>query len=311
LSCSHIKTGPLAANIKKTINLTLMKLSVNPYNRIYNTALYLILFLSVTGLIGGCSKGDPAPNDPCAGVTISVTGTATNPTGTNSNGNIIATASGGSGFTYSLNGGAFQATGQFANLGPGSYTVTAKSSAGCTGSASFTLTASGGCSGVTINISPTVTGVTPCVSASGSISVSASGGTGPYSYSLNSTTQFQSSNLFANLNQGTYTIGVRDANGCTSTQGSVTLGQRLAGPLFTAVKAIVVAKCVSCHGASGGNGGVNLDGDCNIVSAKNSIKARAVDATSNIMPPAPQSPLSAIEKQAITSWINAGGRVTD
>ncbi|MFM7645690.1 MAG: c-type cytochrome [Sphingomonadales bacterium] len=288
-----------------------MKLPFNPCKTTQHTAAYLILFLSTTLLIGSCSKGDPAPNDPCAGVTISVTGTTNNPTGGASNGNIIATASGASGFTYSLNGGAFQATGQFANLAPGSYSVTAKSSAGCTGSASFTLTATGGCTGVIINITPTVTGVTPCVTASGSIAVAANGGTGPYTYSINSTTQFQSSNLFSNLNQGTYTIGVRDANGCTSTQGSITVGQRLAGPLFTAVKAIVVAKCVSCHGASGGNGGINLDGDCNIVSAKDRIKARAVDATSNIMPPAPQSPLSAIEKQAITTWINAGGRVTD
>jgi len=288
-----------------------MKTSLPSVKATSNLSFYLVTFTVVLLSIGSCSKGDPAPNDPCAGVTISVSGTTTNPTGGASNGNIIATASGASGFTYSLNGGAFQATGQFANLAPGSYTVTAKSSAGCTGSASFTLTATGGCTGVTISLTPTITGVTPCVSASGSITVVASGGTAPYTYSLNSSTQFQSNNLFSGLNQGTYTIGVRDANGCTSTQGSITVGQRSAGQLFTAVKAIIVAKCVSCHGASGGNGGINLDGDCNIVSAKDRIKARAVDATSNIMPPAPQSPLTTTEKQAITNWINAGGRVID
>ena len=274
-----------------------------------NLPFYFILISTLLLSIGSCSKGEPAPNDPCAGITISVTGTTTNPTGGASNGNIIATASGASGFTYSLNGGAFQATGQFANLAPGSYTVTAKSSAGCTGSASFTLTATGGCTGVTINITATPTGTTPCVSGSGSISVAASGGTAPYTYSLNNSSQFQSSNTFSNLNQGTYSIGVKDANGCSSTQGSISVGQRPAGVLFTAVKAIIVSRCVGCHGASGSS--INLDGDCNIVSAKDRIKARAVDATSNIMPPAPQSPLSATEKQAITTWINAGGRVTD
>ncbi len=277
-------------------------------------ATWLSLVVILTLSILGCSKGEPTPNDPCAGVTISVTGTTTNPTGTSNNGTIIATASGATGFTYSLNGGTSQATGQFANLGPGSYTVTARSSAGCTGTASFTLTATGGCGGVTINISATPTGVTPCVSASGSISVAANGGTAPYTYSLNSSTQFQTSNLFSNLNQGTYSISVKDANGCTSTQSSLTVGVRPAGQLFTAVKAIIVAKCISCHGASGGNGGINLDGDCNIVSARALIKARAVDETNptRIMPPpSAQSPLTTAEKQAITAWINAGGRVTD
>ncbi len=286
-----------------------MKVLFHPPKMTNTTGLYLILFLSLILLIGSCSKGDPAPNDPCAGVTISVSGTTTNPTGTNSNGNIIATASGGSGFTYSLNGGAFQATGQFANLGPGSYTVTAKSSAGCSGSASFTLTATGGCTGVTINITATPTGVTPCVSASGSISVAASGGASPYTFSLNNSGQFQSSNVFSNLNQGTYSISVRDANGCTALQNSIAVTERAAGPLFTAVKALIQSNCVSCHNATVANGNTNLSTDCSIVSARDRIRIRAVDGTGGPMPQSGLLPLS--ERQKITNWINAGGRVTD
>jgi len=231
-----------------------------------------------------------------------------NPAAGASNGSITATANGGSGFTYSLNGGAYQSTGQFGNLAAGSYTITAKSSAGCTGSASFTLTNVVPCNGVTITINPTVTGVTPCASASGSIAVAASGGTAPYTYSLNSGS-FQSVTSFSNLNTGTYTITARDANGCTGTQGSITVGTRSAGPLFTAVKNIIQANCVSCHNANVANGGVNLSTDCAIVSAKDRINARAVQGTGGWMPTS--GPLPSADRQAITNWLNAGGRVTD
>lgn len=274
-----------------------------------NASIWLFSFIVVSLSVWSCSKGEPAPNDPCAGVTVSVTGTTTNPTAGASNGTIIATASGASGFTYSLNGGASQTTGQFANLAPGAYTVTARSSAGCTGSASFTLTATGGCTGVTINITATPTGSTPCVSGSGSIAVTATGGTAPYTYSLNNSSQFQSSNTFSNLNQGTYSISVRDANGCSSTQSSISITDRAAGPLFTAVKALIQSNCVNCHNATVANGGVNLNADCNIVSARERIRVRAVDGTGGPMPQSGLLPLT--ERQKITNWINAGGRVTD
>lgn len=270
--------------------------------------LFFILSLFSLLLIGfSCSKNDP-PADPCAGVTITVTGNTTNPTNGGSNGTIIANASGASSVTYSLNNGAFQATGQFANLAAGSYTVTAKSSAGCVGSASFTLTNTVSCSGVTITVSPTVTGVTPCVSASGSIAVAASGGTAPYTFSLNGGT-FQSVTSFASLNAGTYTIAAKDANGCTGTQGSISVGTRSAGPLFNAVKTIIQNNCVSCHNATTANGGVNLSTDCAIVSAKDRINARAVQGTGGWMPTS--GPIPSTDRQAITAWLNAGGRVTD
>jgi mono/diheme cytochrome c family protein len=258
-------------------------------------------------LVVSCSKNN-TPSDPCAGVVITVTGYTTNPAAGASNGTITALASGGSGFTYSLNGGAFQSTGQFGNLAAGTYTVTAKTSAGCTGSASFTLTNVVPCSGVTIAVNPTVTGVTPCVNASGSIGVAASGGTGPYTYSLNGGA-FQSLTTFANLNAGTYSITAKDANGCTGTQASITVGTRSAGPLFTAVRTIIQNNCVSCHNATVTNGGVNLSTDCSIVSAKDRINARAVQGTGGWMPSS--GPLPAADRQAITNWINAGGRVTD
>lgn len=269
------------------------------------------VFVSITAflmLISGCAKDNTTP-DPCTNVTISITGNVMNPSGTTPNGSIIATASGGTGpYTYSLNNGAFQASGQFVNLAAGSYTLIAKSSNGCSGTKSFTLTATVPCTGVTITITPTITGTTPCVNASGLIAVSASGGAAPYTYNLNNGT-YQSSSTFQGLSNGTYQLGVKDANGCTATLTGVTVASRSEGPKFTAVKSLIQANCVTCHNATNASGGVNLSTDCSIVSAKDRIKARAVDGNPSPMPSSGLLP--AAERQKITDWINAGGRVID
>ena len=79
------------------------------------------------------------------------------------------------------------------------------------------------------------------------------------------------------------------------------------GPLFTAVKSMMQANCQSCHNGSNANGGKDWTVDCNIVANKARIKARAVDE--GTMPPTGTLPQS--EKDKITAWINAGGRLTD
>lgn len=142
---------------------------------------------------------------------ITVTATVTNTTGTSSNGSISASASGSTGFTYSLNGGAFQASGNFANLATGSYTVTAKDGNGCTGSGTFIINAAG-CA--TITVTSSVTPASGPAATNGSISVTATGGTTPYVYAINGAAG-QAGSVFNNLAQGNYTVVVTDANGCS------------------------------------------------------------------------------------------------
>ena len=248
--------------------------------------------------------------NPCAGVTITVTGTVTNPSAPGAtNGSIAASASGGAGgFTFNINGGAFQATGTFSNLGAGAYTIMAKDANGCTGSATFTLTDPNPCAGVTITVSNAVTGNTPCQSPpSGSITVTPGGGTGPYTFKLNSGA-FQSSNIFSNLVAGNYTVTAKDVNGCTGT-GNALVSNLPEGPLFAAVRNVLQANCISCHNSVQSEGGMNWTIDCNIVTFKNNIKLRAVDGNPSPMPPSGLIPAS--ERQKIVNWINAGGRFTD
>ncbi len=154
-------------------------------------------------------------NNPCAGITITVTGVITNPTAPGvSDGTITASATGSSGFTYSLDGGTFQANGNFTGISGGLHMVTAKDLNGCTGSANFTLVAPNPCAGVNIIVTGTTTNPTSAASANGSINASATGSTG-FTFSLNNGT-FQASGNFTGLSAGNFTVTAKDANGCSN-----------------------------------------------------------------------------------------------
>ncbi len=272
---------------------------------------FLSGIILIASVVYACSKGgSDTPPDPCAGVTVSVNATVTNTSAAGVNdGSITISATGGSGFTYKLGSGTFQNGNIFAGLAAGSYTVTAKNANGCTGSATFTVSSPvNSCTGVTITVTNTFTGNTPCQSANGSITVTASGGTGPYLFSLNNGV-FQASNVFMNLGPGSYTVQAKDANNCTGTSAPGNVVNQSAGPLFSEVKNVISNFCLSCHNNVQQEGGMNWAVDCNIVNFRDRILARAVNANPSAMPPTGLIP--AAERQKIQNWINAGGKFTD
>lgn len=59
----------------------------------------------------------------------------------------------------------------------------------------------------------------------GSIVINASGGTGPYFYSIDGGVTFQTSNIFNNLCQGSYSVIVQDANNCQSVSQNVNINE--------------------------------------------------------------------------------------
>lgn len=269
----------------------------------------VVIITAAILFVYSCSKGgsDPAPPNPCSGVTITITATVVNTSAAlAADGSITATASGGSGFTYSINNGAFQNSGTFTNLAAGAYTITAKNLNGCTATQQFTVVAGNACAGITITINTTSASATPCQTANGSIAATATGSAG-FTYSLNGGA-FQASGNFNNLAAGAYNITAKDANGCTSNV-NVTISAAAKGPLFTAVRALLDANCISCHNNTQSEGGMNWTVDCNVITNQARIKARAVDNNPSSMPPT--GPLSQADKNKITSWINAGGRYTD
>ncbi len=157
-------------------------------------------------------------------------------------------ASGGSGvFAYTIdNGLVYQSSNVFEGLGAGSYNVIVRDAAGCNSSVPFVLTQPSA-----ININAGVLNVSCYNASNGSISVSASGGTGHYQYGLNSTT-FQNSNVFSNLSGQYYTVYVKDSSSCVS--GILVFVREPAALIVTPT-----VNNVSCSG--GNNGSVSLEVD--------------------------------------------------
>lgn len=153
--------------------------------------------------------------EPASAVTIS------NAVGTNllcnngNDGSILVTATGGTGtFEYSAdNGATWVSTNTITGLAAGSHYIRVRDANGCTTSYSgnpVVLTEPGPIF---------ITGLTPsnvlCNGGSdGSIEIYSVGGTGTLQYSINGGTTWQSSYSFTGIPAGSYTVQVRDANGC-------------------------------------------------------------------------------------------------
>ena len=120
-----------------------------------------------------------------------------------------AQVSGGtSPYTYSINGGTASNTPVFNNLSEGSYMLTATDANGCQQAFTSTITEP---NALILSANTTVSN-----GNDGTISLSASGGNSPYTYSIDGQTYYSGS-FFANLGIGTYTCYVKDNNGCMST----------------------------------------------------------------------------------------------
>jgi hypothetical protein len=128
------------------------------------------------------------------------------------NASINATATGGqASYTYSIDGSTYQSSASFSGLGAGTYIVYAKDANGCVGQTSITISQP-----AVLNLNAVPTMISCFGSANGSISAVGAGGTAPYVYSIDGTT-FSSQSVVNNLSAGSYTITVKDANGCLQT----------------------------------------------------------------------------------------------
>lgn len=272
---------------------------------------YTITAKNSNGCTGSTTVALGATN-PCAGITVAVTTTQVDPGLGLSNGSVTVSATGGTGFTYSINNGTYQTSGTFNNLAAGTYTITAKNSNGCLGTKQVTLTATNPCTNTTIVITAAIVNTTPCITPAnnGSITVSATGSTG-FTYNNNGGA-YQSSNVFSGLNAGNYLIGVKDVNGCTQTK-TVTVSVVASGPLFAQMRTLITTRCSGggCHMNGGSAAGYNFDTDCSIVTNWSKINGACVTYTLKKMPISPQATLTTAEKTIITNWVNAGHRYTD
>ncbi|MFI5149773.1 MAG: PKD domain-containing protein [Bacteroidia bacterium] len=125
-----------------------------------------------------------------------------------SSGSISVSASNGFGpYTYALNGGVATSNNTFSALPAGSYTVTITDSKGCSVTSTTSLSQPSA-----ISLTPGSVNAT-CGNANGTASVTASGGTGSYTYSWQGGGTTSS---ITSVAAGSYNVTVTDGNGCTS-----------------------------------------------------------------------------------------------
>src|SRR4029453_3831050 len=124
---------------------------------------------------------------------------------------ITANGTGGTpAYTYSTNGSVFQASAIFIGAGAGTYTITVKDANGCTATHPLTITEP------TLLVADASAGTISCNGGTTTITANGTGGTPAYTYSTNGSV-FQASASFSGAGAGSYTITVKDANGCTAT----------------------------------------------------------------------------------------------
>lgn len=158
---------------------------------------------------------------------LSASASATNITCNGGNATVTVTASGGL--------APYTGTGTF-TVAAGTYTYTVTDAGGATATTSITVTQPSAVQASATSGTITVNGGTTTITAS------ASGGTAPYSYRLN-TGSYRTSNTFSNVAAGTYTITVRDANGCTGST-SISISQP------AVLSASANAASIQCNGGS-------------------------------------------------------------
>jgi gliding motility-associated-like protein len=126
--------------------------------------------------------------------------------GLNDGGATVSTSGGSApyGYSWSPSGGTAATA---SNLVAGNYTVTVTDALGCVGSANITISEP-----TQIAITETIVNEN-CGQDDGSISVSASGGSGSYNYSW--TPNGETTSSITGLTGGNYTVNVTDSDGCS------------------------------------------------------------------------------------------------
>lgn len=174
---------------------------------------------------------------------ITMSSSSTDPSCSTGTGSITITASGGTGsLQYSIDGGSnFQSSGSFTGLSNGTYSIVVEDANSCQETSSETISIP-----TVIAMSSTSTDAS-CGNSDGTITITASGGTGTLQYSIDGGATFQAGSTFTGLSANTYNLVTEDANNCQVT-GTETVANA-AGPNISGVS----ANDVSCNGGTDGD----------------------------------------------------------
>ncbi|NJB71468.1 gliding motility-associated-like protein/uncharacterized repeat protein (TIGR01451 family) [Saonia flava] len=184
---------------------------------------------------------------------LTVTASASNIAACGTTTNVVITAAGGDGnYVYALvgngvtpNGGDFGASNSISVTGAGDYDVYVRDKNGganfCEVNYDINVAQD-----APVAISVSHTDILCSGEATSTITITASGGEAPYTYSINNGGTYQPSNTFVNQAAGSYNIRVRDANNCEVTQI-----YNITEP-FTLSASAAVTELVECNPSAGG-----------------------------------------------------------
>ncbi|WP_297332187.1 gliding motility-associated C-terminal domain-containing protein [Flavobacterium sp.] len=211
-------TAPLGAGLEYSINGTDFQTGTTFNNVVAGT--YTVTVQNPDGCTSETADIviDPAPNAPAVATT-----TVTQPNCTTTTGTIQVTAPLGAGLEYSINGTDFQMGTTFSGLAAGTYTVTVMNADGCISETTDIILTP-----VSTPAVATTTVTQPTCTTASIIEVTAPLGAG-LEYSINGT-DFQTGTTFSGLTQGTYTVTVQNAEGCTSVTANITINAAPATP---------------------------------------------------------------------------------
>jgi gliding motility-associated-like protein len=165
-----------------------------------------------------------------------------------STGAASASVTGGtSPYSYVWNNGANTAS--LTGLSAGIYSVTVADANGCTSQGSVSITQPSAALSSSVTSSQQVN----CFGGNnGSVNLTVTGGTGPYSYNWNNGASTED---VSNLSAGTYTVNITDSRGCTASS-SVTITQ----PVAALASSASSTQSVSCFGGNNGSATSGVSG---------------------------------------------------
>jgi hypothetical protein len=186
---------------------------------------------------------------------------------------------------YSLDGINFQAANVFTNLTPGRFTVWARDITGCVDKETVLLPAS---SLSSLKIDEVLLNYPFCTgSRDGRLEVKTSGGVGAVFYSIDGA-NYQEVPIFMGLNEGEYTVYVKDATGCLDVEAVKLLP---ANPTTLTITNVVIQRPF-CNGSRDGEIIVNAQGG--IGSITYALNASAFRANNRF---------SGLEEGSYTVWV--------
>ncbi len=272
-----------------------------------NRSIYYASFWVPLALLSSCTYNDINKVVDCrtSDLVVNIDGKI-NPSQCNAiDGSITVSASGGQApYSFSINGGAFQSSNLFSNLGPGLYTIRAKGVKGCEAPTDVELVAPNS----TLTAASVLKSDADCFTDNGSIRITAAQGKPPYKFQFEQRgfrNSLTGDTTFANLKFGNYTITVKDADGCPKVL-SLTVPRGDSGIGYAGViKPILDTNCnlTTCH-----NGDLGSSRDWRNYNAVKNNAANIKTRTANKSMPIGGLTLTLQQIDQITCWVDDGAK---